>query len=158
MSFTIEKAMRLLLTFALLMLTVASQTDTAPQAGSDLIALKFSWTKQRVTDDFSLIQSVRAAEARVAPRKDEPEMVRNNRDLQERGAELRAGEADAARSARPLVDIYIYRMQLKNIGTKLIKSFIWEYQSSPDVLDSSARQFLCTVKAKPNETKGLEIY
>ena len=105
-----------------------------------------------------MVDTIRAVESRrPPPPKNEPERIRNNRDLQDRAAELRAGEQDAARSATRPVDFYVYVIKVKNTGSKLVKSFVWEYQSSPGTKDVT-RQFLCVVKTKPNDTKELEVF
>ena len=154
--------MKLLLTFALMVLVCFSQTPT-DALRSDLVVLKFSWTKYRMSNN-SLIRGVEDPDTLNEPmailrqpRRDEPQELKNRRDRQERAADLRGGERAASQSAQKPFDIYVYRFQLKNDGPKLIKSFVLEYQSVPGVRDSAAREFLCAAKTKPNESKGLEV-
>ena len=47
--------------------------------------------------------------------------------------------------------------EVKNASTKVVKSFSWEYQLS-DKPDSLDRQFYCSIKAKPSESKDLELF
>ncbi|MEP6706859.1 MAG: hypothetical protein ABJC05_05040 [Pyrinomonadaceae bacterium] len=151
--------MKPLLTFALLTLAIMSQAQTGTQEPSDLIILKFRWEKQQgQMNGGELLDTVRAVESHMPPpNKNEPEKIRNRRDMQERAAELRAGEQDAARSATKASDFYVYLIKIKNVGSKLVKSFAWEYQSSPNIRDAT-RQFLCVVKTKPNDTKELQVF
>jgi hypothetical protein len=151
--------MKLLLTFVLLTVANVSQAQSTTPEPSDLVILKFNWEQQRVQmNGTQMIDTVRAVENhRPPPNKNEPERIRNNRDMQDRAAELRAGEQDAARSATKAIDIYMYLIKVKNAGSKFVKSFVWEYRSSPKGSDTT-RQFLCVVKAKPNESKELEAF
>ncbi len=152
--------MKLVLTFALIALTATLQTQTSTQAGSDLVVLKFSWNKY-VTGS-GLIRPVEADPApgpiviNRAPIK-EPNDIRPAAAPQERSAELSALERDAALSTNRPTNFYVIRIQVKNAGTRLIKSFVWASED-PAGSDSRGRQFLCTVKTKPNETKALEIF
>jgi hypothetical protein len=150
--------MKLLLAFALLTLSIISPAQTVTPESSDLTILKFRLEKRHgEINGGELVDALRAVESRrPPPSKNEPERVRNNRDLQERAAELRAGEQDAARSAIKPVDFYVYVIKLKNTGSKIVKSFVWEYQS-PSTRDVT-RQFLCVVKTKPNDTKEFEVF
>jgi hypothetical protein len=155
--------MKLFLTLALITLAAVLQTPTIQQEGSDLVVLKFSWAKYVKTE--SMIHGVDSPPATTnlpitltpTPRKDEPEFARNRRDIQARGADLRSAEQAALRSAAKGHDLYLYRLQVKNAGTKVIKSFIWEYQASPSARENAPRQFLCNVKTKPNESSLLEV-
>lgn len=151
--------MKLLLALALLTLSVIPQDKIEIQQPSDLTVLKFRLEKRHgQVVGGGLVDTVRAVESRrPPPPRNEPERVRNNRDLQDRAAELRAGEQDAANSAAPAVDYYVYVIKLKNTGSKLIKSFVWEYEASPDTRDVR-RQFFCVVKTKPNDTKELDVF
>jgi hypothetical protein len=142
--------MKLFLTLGLITLAVASQTPTILQEGSDLVVLKFSWAKYVKAE--SMIHGVDSPPATTnlpitltpTPTKDEPESVRNRRDMQERGADLRGGEQAALRSAAKGHDLYLYRLQVKNTGTKIIKSFVWEYQPSPNARETQRGSFFVT--------------
>lgn len=152
--------MKLVLTFALIALTATLQTQTSTQASSDLVVLKFSWTKY-VTGS-GLIRPVEADPPpgpiviNRAPSIKESEIIRPAAAPNERSAELTALERDAALSTNRPTNFYVYRIQVKNAGTRPIKSFVWAFEDPAEVPDSPGRQFLCTVKTKPNETKALE--
>lgn len=154
--------MKLSLALALVVLAAMSQAQTSSQDRSDLIVLKFSCSKSETGG--RMIRSVQEPDPPMnepisinpSPR-NEPQEVRNRRDMQERRADMRAAEINASLSGRPVSRIYTYRLQVKNASAKVVKSFAWEYQPStePDPLD---RQFFCVVKAKPNESKDIELF
>ena len=154
--------MKLSLAFALVVLTAMSQAPTSTQDRSDLIVVKFSCDKREAGG--RMIRSVQDPDPPMnepisinpAPR-NEPQEVKNRRDIQERRADMRAAEINASLSGQPVSRIYTYRLQVKNASAKVVKSFAWEYQPStePDPLD---RQFFCVVKTKPNESKEIELF
>src|ERR1700686_48671 len=150
--------MKLSFSFALVMLAVISQAQIGTQERSDLVVLKFSCRKYETGG--RMIRSVQDPDPPMnepislnqAPRSNEPQELKNQRDLQERRADMGATEINASLSKQPVSGskLYVYRLQVKNASTKLVKSFAWEYQPStePDPFD---RQFFCSIKAKPNE-------
>jgi hypothetical protein len=152
--------MKVVLNFALIALTATLQTQPSTQAGSDLEVLKFSWTKY-VTGS-GLIRPVEADPApgpvviNRAPTRD-PNYQRPAANPTERHAEMAALERDAALSTNRSSNVYVIRIQVKNAGTKPIKSFVWASEDPDGVPDLATRQFLCSVKTKPNDTKTLEI-
>lgn len=145
----------------LITLAALAQTQTSPTA-SDLIVVKFSCGLQQ--NRSSMIRSVQDPgpsmnePMRINPQsRNEPQEVKNRRDMQERRADLRAAEMNASISNQPQTKIYTYRLRVKNTGTKQIKRFAWEYHpaNSADPID---RQFLCAIGSKPNESKDLELF
>ncbi len=58
------------------------------------------------------------------------------------------------------VDVFRYRVNLKNTGIKVIKAIVWDYQASDtdEFIDVTHRQFRCSAKIKPNENERLEGY
>src|SRR2546423_5312482 len=70
---------------------------------------------------------------------------------------MRTGEINAALSKQKGTTIYFYHLEVKNTSGKTIKTFAWSYQPA-EVPDPSDRQFFCSVKAKPGELKGLELF
>ena len=154
--------MKLSLAFALVVLAALSQAQTATPDRSDLVVLKFSCGKYE--SGSSVIRSVHDVDPpRNEPitinqtARNEPQEVQNRRDMQARRDEMRTAEINATLSSRPNSNVYFYRLQVKNASSKVIHSFAWEYQPSaePDPLD---RQFFCSVKAKPNENKEIELF
>jgi hypothetical protein len=154
--------MKLSFALTLVVLTAISQAQTNTQDRSDLIVVKFSCNKREAGG--RMIRSVQDPDPPMnepisinpSPR-NEPQEVKNRRDIQERRSDMRAAEINASLSGQPVSRIYTYRLQVKNASAKVVKSFAWEYQPStePDPLD---RQFFCVVKAKPNESKDIELF
>jgi hypothetical protein len=155
--------MKIILLLALLSLGILSAAQTGAQESADLVVLKFSCG---VYDPPNrVIRSVQEPDPPMnepmvinrAPAANEPQELKNRRDMDQRRAEMRAAEANAKNSAEPTHASYFYRLQFRNAGLKAIKNFSWEYQPSeaPDPLD---RQFFCAIKAKPGESKELELY
>jgi hypothetical protein len=129
----------------------------------DLIVSKFNWTKIRLNGD--LIHS--AADpgpamnepVRIKPPepKNESQDLKNRRDMNERRAEMSMTVA-AARATPPKdPDRYLLKLEVKNVGTNVIKSMVWEYQPSAKAAEYQLRQYVCAFKAKPNESKKFEL-
>lgn len=154
--------MKLSMAIALVSLVLMPQAQTGMQSAPDLVVLKFSCGRYEaggrvirsvqdpdppMNEPIRINQSVR----------NEPQEVVNRRDLQDRRAEMKAAEINAARSGQPQSKFYFYRLEIKNASTKAVKSFAWAYQpaESPDPFD---RQFFCVVKAKSNESKAFELF
>jgi hypothetical protein len=152
--------MKVVLTLALIALTAMLQTQTSTQTSPDLVVLKFSWTKYVMGNGL-----IRPLEADPAPgpivinRVPTPKAneQRPAASPAERQAEMAMLEQNAALSTNRSSTLYVIRIQVKNAGTKLIRSFVWGSEDSAGAPDLAARQFLCTVKTKPNDTKTLEI-
>jgi hypothetical protein len=154
--------MKVLVILSLLLLTVAAQGPLEQPAQSDLVVTKFSWTKYRQGN--GLIHGVENPPSmnepisiQRPPPRNEPSEVRNRRDMTERRVDMAISEANARLSANKSPDFYVLRLQLKNAGTNVIKSFVWEFQPAAATADYEPRQYVCTVKAKPNESKTFEI-
>lgn len=154
--------MKLFLAFAFTVLAVLPQTQTNIQESADLVVVKFSCGKYETGG--GMIRSVQEPDPPMnepitinrIPR-NEPQEVKNARDMQERRADMRVAEINASLSSKPESKTYVYRLQVKNASTKVVKSFAWEYQLS-DKPDSLDRQFYCSIKAKPSESKDLELF
>jgi hypothetical protein len=154
--------MKLSLLIALVGLVLAGQSQTETQKPSDLVVLKFSCGRYEATGH--MIRSVQEPDPpmnepiRINQIKgNEPQEVINRRDLQERRVELKTAEINASLSGQPQSKLYYYRLDVKNAGAKVMKSFAWAYQPD-ETPDPSDRQFFCVVKAKPNENKELHLY
>jgi len=154
--------MKLILASTLITLAVLSQAQTGAQTDSDLVVLKFSCGKYETGS--GMIRSVQDPDPPMnepirinQQRKDEPQEIKNRRDMLERRADMRNAEINARLSTKKGSNLYFYRLQVKNASAKIVKSFAWEYQptETPDPFD---RQFYCAIKAKPNESKELELF
>lgn len=130
---------------------------------ADLQVVKFNWSKVRLNND--LIHS--AADPgppmnepiRIAPPppRNESQEIKNKRDMNERRAELGATVRAAKNSRQKDPDRYLLQLEVKNVGTNVIKSMVWEYQPSAKAADYELRQYVCAFKAKPKETKKFEL-
>lgn len=152
--------MRFLVLSTISLLLIASQNLTS--AVSDLVVLKFSCGEYQKRS--SMVRSVHDPDdsgnepIRInQSRRNEPQEVINSRDMAERRAELRTAEVNAALSTQKTAKLYFYHLEVKNNGSRAIKSFAWEYESS-GVPDPSDRQFFCVVNAKPNQKKEFDLY
>lgn len=90
------------------------------------------------------------------------DQVRNRNSIENRSRDMREMEERAARESiysKP-VDVYRYRVVVKNQATKTIKSIFWDFQASdsPTFENPSHRQFRCVIKLKPGGTERLEGY
>lgn len=130
---------------------------------ADLTVVKFSWSKYRQNSDLihgaddpgpSMNEPV---SLKQPERKNEPAEVKNRRDIQERRAELANAERNANNSTPRRQDYYAMRLEIKNVGQNTTKSIVWEYQPAVQTADVEARQYICKVKAKPNENKVFEL-
>lgn len=144
------------------LLSLAMQAQTGGSQSSDLSVLKFSCGEYQKPS--GMVRSVHETdESGNEPirinqqRRNEPHEVLNRRDMAERRAELRTTEVNAALSTQKAAKLYFYHLEVKNNGSRAIKSFAWEYQSA-GVPDISDRQFFCVVNAKPNHKKGFDLF
>jgi hypothetical protein len=155
--------MKLLLLTALILLIPSPQTPTVDREESDLVVVKFTWSKYRQNSD--LIHSAQdpgpamnePMSIKASPPRNEPAEVKNRRDMQERRAELILTERNAAQSSARRQDHYFLHLEVKNVGANTIKSMIWEYQPGVETADYELRQYVCTMKAKPKESKTFEL-
>ena len=149
---------------ALILLFPLQQTPTVvDREDADLQVVKFTWTRFRQNSD--LIHGVQdpgppmnePISIKPPERKNEPAELKNRRDMQERRAEMNAAQANASQSSERTLDRYILRLEVKNVGTNTIKSMVWEYRPAAQTADYDLRQYVCLMKAKPNESKKFEL-
>jgi len=154
--------MKPLLCLMLLTLVVAAQSQTSTETNLPLVVVKF--TCGRYEERSSVIRPVddpdppKNEPIRVnRSTANEPQEITNRRDMQERRAELRTAEINAQLSTNQSAPTYFYHLEVKNSGTRGIKSFAWEYQPG-ESSDPSDRQFYCVINAKPDEKKKFDLY
>jgi hypothetical protein len=129
----------------------------------DVLVQKFTWNKFRANGDLihSALDPGPSMNEPVAIKpptpRNEPAEIRNQRDMQERRADMIAGEQSAAQSNARRQDQYFLHLEVKNVGTSIIKSIVWEYQPLGAPADYELRQYVCTMKAKPKESKTFEL-
>src|SRR5690242_18897986 len=126
--------MRLILLATLVALLQVQQAPVVVQREeADVVVQKFTWEIIRANND--LIHS--AADPgpsmnepigiKPPPRNNEPQEITNRRDMNERRADMAAAR-NAAQSTPPRQDQYLLHLEVKNVGTSVIKSIVWEYQ------------------------------
>lgn len=153
----------LILTTLILFFPWPQSQTVVEREEADLQVVKFTWTKFRQNSD--LIHGVQDPGApmnepisiKQPERKNEPAELKNRRDMQERRAEMEAARANAELSAERRHDRYRLNLEVKNIGTNTIKNMVWEYQPAAQTADYDLRQYVCSMKAKPNESKKFEL-
>jgi hypothetical protein len=148
----------LLLTILALLIPLQQMLEEA-----DVRVVKFSWSKYRQSSDLihgaddpgpSMNEPVSVIQPE---RKNEPAEAKNRRDIQERRAEMANAERNASNSAPRRQDYYSLRLEVKNVGQNTTKSIVWEFQPTVQTVDVDARQYICKMKAKPNENKVFEL-
>ena len=155
--------MKLILLLAVIALAYGLQQQPTIE-DADLVVTKFNWSRIRHTSN--LIHGVDNPSSSMnepvtiprPERANEPQELKNRRDMAQRRAEMVVTEINAARSAdtsRP--DIYVMHIILRNAGENVVKSFVWELQPTVVTPDYEPRQYVCSVKAKPHESKSFEI-
>ena len=154
--------MKFLMHSSLSLFLIATQTQTGSPQSSDLAVLKFSCGEYKAGS--RMVSSVHHPDdSNNAPirinqtARNEPQEVINRRELAQRRADMKAAEINAALSTRKAAKVYFYHLEVKNNGSRGIKSFAWQYESS-GVPDPSDRQFFCVVNAKPNQKKQFDLY
>ena len=88
------------------------------------------------------------------------EEIRNRNSIENRSRDM----ADLERSVmgesyyQKPIDLFRYRVNLKNTGIKVVKAVVWDYQASDteEFNDAVHRQFRCTTKMKPNQNQRFE--
>jgi len=155
--------MRLILLATLVALLQVQQATTVIQREEpDMVVQRFTWNTIRANSD--LIHSAldpgpdmnEPVGIKQPQRSNEPQELKNRRDMNERRADM-AATVNAAQSNPPRQDQYLLRLEVKNVGASVIKSIVWEYQPSSETANYELRQYVCTMKAKPNESKTFEI-
>ena len=90
------------------------------------------------------------------------EEIRNRNSIENRSRDM----ADLERSVmgdpynQKPIDLFRYRVNVRNTGGKVVKVVVWDYQASDtdQFTDSTHRLFRCTAKIKPNENERIEGY
>jgi hypothetical protein len=90
------------------------------------------------------------------------EEIRNRNSIENRSrdmADLERSVMGEAYNQRP-IDLFRYRVNLKNTGIKIVKAIVWDYQASDtdEFVDPVHRMFRCTSKMKPNHSERFEGY
>lgn len=153
----------LFLTLLLALTPVPQQQQVVEREEPDVLVVKFNWNKIRLNGD--LIHSAldpgppMNEPIRIKPPepKNESQEIKNRRDMNERRAEMNATVDAAKTSKQKDADQYLLQLEVRNVGTNIIKTIVWEYQPSARATEYELRQYLCNVKAKPKESKKFEL-
>jgi hypothetical protein len=155
--------MRLILLATLVALLQVQQGPTVIERDDpDMVVQKFTWETIRANSDLihSALDPGPAMNEPVGitkpSRTNEPQEVKNRRDMNERRADM-AAAVNAAQSNPPRQDQYFLRLEVRNVGASVIKSIVWEYQPAGETENRELRQYVCTMKAKPKESKTFEL-
>jgi hypothetical protein len=153
--------MKPLLLTTLILLIPFQQTPTVHREEADLTVVKFSWSRYR--PNTGMLNSVDPGPPLNEPvslkppsSKNEPSSVRSRRDIQERRAAMVMAEQNGKTPPHEH-EYYMMRMEVKNIGQNTIKSIVWEFQPAVETADQELKQYICKIKAKPNESKSFEL-
>lgn len=153
--------MRPALWLMIVALVIATQAQTETEKTASLVVVKFNCGIYR--EPNNVVRSsqdpdppMEPIRAMPAPPRNETAVEKSRREMNDQRVALRGVEINAALSANKGVKLYFYHLEVKNLGTRKIKSFAWEYQSS-GVSDPSDRQFYCAVNAKPNDKKEFKL-
>lgn len=129
---------------------------------SDLVVTKFNWSRLRQSS--GMIRGVDNPDTMNEPvhfptpeRQNEPPELKNRRDMNERRAQMVMNDINARSGDASRPDIYVMHLALKNASENVVKSFVWELQPPVMTPDYEPRQYVCSVKAKPHESKSFEI-
>lgn len=123
------------------------QDKVSQSENPDLTVVKFSWTKGR----DSLIRGAQNPGGPIVT------PSANARDLASRRAEMRVSERKAAISTDKRGIFYLLQLEVKNTGTKVIKSFAWEYKPNATPQNYEPKEYICVARAKPNQSKVVKL-
>src|SRR5688500_7395724 len=124
----------LFLTVLLALTPVLQQGPVVEREEPDLVVVKFNWNKIRLNND--LIHSAldpgppmnEPISIKPTPPRNEPQDVKNRRDMMERRAEMNATVKSAKVTPQRDQDQYLLQLEVKNVGTSVVKTIVWEYQ------------------------------
>jgi hypothetical protein len=123
------------------------QQRMAEGENSDLLVVKFSWAKERQNRD--LIRGAQNPGARMTT------PISNDQDLDSRKAEIRNVDRKATKTVGDPGDGYRLVLEVKNEGTRIVKSLIWEFRPTAGPDDYEPKQYLCALRVKPKQKKTL---
>ncbi len=143
--------------FLSLLMQALSQSHNQTDADLPVEVLKFSWTQNRApAADPNRTGSANPARREFEYLRD----MANRSSVENRSRDMRELEENVARDTRASqsADLYKYRIELKNRGSKVIKWVFVDYQTSEpsDPDNPTHRQFACSVTIKPDQSKLME--
>jgi hypothetical protein len=145
----------------------------AAQTGNDaapVAVLSFKWFKEkRATELVDSSATTTPAPAMIGANKTFERQRRMNdpagvRDPNQDTLDGRSAELDRivqeSRQTKPPVEGFTYQARIQNRSLKIIKALFWEFQfkEKANPANLARRQFVCTVKVKPDKTRDLDIF
>ena len=157
--------MRIVIFLLLLTPVILFKAGQQQPAGGppDLEVGEVSSSKFRTYEPYDATGRQRLNSNKADPRSREAiyrEEIRNRNSIENRSRDM----LDLERSVQgemydqKPIDLFRYRVNLKNTGMKIVKAVVWDYQASDtdEFNDAVHRQFRCTAKLKPNEKQRFE--
>ena len=127
------------------------------QNTAQIEVVKFNWSIYNPPKERNPAEELNTGSFK-RPDRDTPSVEKS---MEERSRDLARTERAAVRQAAAAPEnMFLYELKIKNLDTKNIKSFIWEYQASKVIApqDISVRRFLCVGKVKAGDSKTLKIF
>lgn len=158
----------LLLLTLLLPLVWPAQNGAPADDGPALVVIASKWSKSRQTVARAEAASDAPAAAVIPANRNYERNRRNNdpraaRDLNADTIDGRSAAIEKivqeSRTPKPKpVDVFAYRVKVRNAGEKAVDVLFWEYQftESSNPANVVRRQFLCGVQIKPTKEKELQ--
>src|SRR5215213_10821674 len=162
------RALTLLAMLICLSVAGRAQTDANPQPPADVQVIKFSWEKERLgwsKDPFSTAAGDFTAIRQRISEERQLERAKNSKNIEEenrltREVKLRREDEARARQAIPKQRYgFRYKLSVKNVGPKTIKSIDWDYLFFDAATGEKIghQQFTNEEKINPGKEKNLEI-
>jgi len=160
--------MKTLPLFCALLLLAVLPGQSAPLSDQDspVAVVSFDWSKSRKVPQKADVPTAPiqpVTQNRTYERQRRAQAPAGERDPNDDTVERRSAALDSiiqdSRSGKP-VDGFLFRVKLRNAGTKVIQSLIWEYQFT-EVLNPanvSSRQFLCGAALKPEQSAEFRVF
>ena len=136
-----------------------AQTQTKPSDPSDVVVLQKSWRREihqpSMEDDPFEANDRHRIQVQLQNQADRQNSRRSGTTVAVKPTELPTS------GSRPLPSdtsvFYVYRLKLKNTGTKTIKALAWEYVFSDGVSGKEMGRHQYISKVKINPSKSVEV-
>lgn len=160
------KALAWLLLNICLAITSHAQSPAGPQASPQVEILKYNWTKELLgweRDPFSpTVENYDDVRLRVRDeRRLEEAKKAGNRAEANKLERLGRAKAEASkRQTAPPRYAFMYRVSVKNTGTKVIKTLDWDYIffDKDSQTEVGRHQFTSQEKINPGKNKELNVF
>lgn len=160
------KKMRVIVSVVFIFLMFGNQISAQDTAKIEVV--KFVWnmyvpnteTDSSAQFDPTITRQPQPVNPGSLPRTDRTNRT-NEKTIEERSRDLSTVERVARKTgASPPGNIFVYQLKIKNTDTKVVKSFVWEYQPAGETAlqTGSSRQFLCVEKIKAGGSETLRIF